>query len=177
MRERSWRRWELGGLFFVIGVGNLLHFLYEWSGKNPLAGAVSGVNESTWEHMKLLAVPWILWTVVQLMAQRDSAGLLSARAAGLLTGLAAIPMLFYTYTGILGRSISLVNIVIFQIAGLLAFAVSALLQKEYRLTGLGWQLLGGTVLVAAAVAFVWWTYCPPQLPLFVDPVTGLTGRV
>lgn len=176
MRERSWRKWEICGLFFVIGAGNLLHFVYEWSGENPVVAALSGVNESTWEHMKLLAMPWIAWTVVQLLAQRDSVGVLSARAAGLLVGLAAIPALFYTYTGILGRSISLVNIIIFQIAVLLAFAVSFLLQKGYRLTGLGWQLLGGVVLVTAVVLFVWWTYQPPQLPLFVDPVTGVSGR-
>ena len=176
MRERSWRRWELIGLFFTIGAGNLLHFVYEWSGENPVAAVFSGVNESTWEHMKLLAVPWILWTVVQMLAQRDSAGLLSARAAGLLAGLAAIPTLFYTYTGILGRSISLVNIIIFQMAVLLAFAVSFSLQKGYRLTGLGWQLLGGAVLVTVGILFAWWTYLPPQLPLFVDPTTGLAGR-
>lgn len=176
MREQTGRRWELGGLFFTIAAGNLLHFVYEWSGENPIAAAFSGVNESTWEHMKLLAVPWILWTVLQLLVWRDSEGVLSARAAGLLTGLAAIPVLFYTYTGILGRSISLVNIIIFQIAVLLAFAASSSLQKGYRLTGLGWQLLGGTVLVTAAILFVWWTYQPPQLPLFVDPTTGLAGR-
>ena len=175
MKERNWRRWEVAGLFFTIGAGNLLHFVYDWTGESPVAALFSAVNESTWEHMKLLAVPWILWTVVELLALRNGTGLLGARAAGLVTGLAVIPLLYYTYTGALGVSSSLVNILIFQLAVLLAFAVSFLLQKKRRLTGLIWQIMGGLVMAAAAVLFVWWTYDPPQLPLFVDPSTGLSG--
>lgn len=57
MKERHWLRWEVAGLFVVIAAGNLLHFVYEWSGESPVAAVFSGVNESTWEHMKLLAVP------------------------------------------------------------------------------------------------------------------------
>ena len=63
--------------------------------------------------MKLLAVPWLVWTVVTIAANRCAASVLP-RAIGLLAGLAAIPALFYTYTGILGKSIDVVNILIFQ---------------------------------------------------------------
>ena len=175
MRERNWQKWEIIGLFVVIGLGNLLHFVYEWSGESPIAAAFSGVNESTWEHMKLLAVPWILWTVVQTLTVRRS-GVLTARAAGLLTGLAAIPALYYTYTGATGQNFSLVNIIIFQVAVLLAFAVSWQMQKKRRLTGLFWQIAAAVVLLAVTALFFWWTYRPPQLPLFTDPVTGQVGR-
>ena len=58
--------WELIGFLFVGVMGVLLHFLYEWSGGNLIAALVSGVNESTWEHMKLLFVPTVLFTVVQV---------------------------------------------------------------------------------------------------------------
>ena len=175
MRERSWRKWELAGLFFAIAAGNLLHFVYDWSGGSPIAAAFAAVNESVWEHMKLLAVPWILWTAVELAVLRRS-GLLAARGAGLLAGLAAIPALYYTYTGALGESFTLANILIFQAAVLLACAVSWQLQKKRRLTGLLWQIGGAAVLLLAAVLFVWWSFAPPQLPLFADPSTGLTGR-
>ena len=175
MRERNWQKWEIIGLFVVIAAGNLLHFVYEWSGESPIAAAFSGVNESTWEHMKLLAVPWILWTVVQTLTVRRS-GVLTARAAGLLTGLVTIPGLYYTYTGATGKNLSLVNIIIFQIAVLLAFAVSWQMQKKRRLTGLFWQIAAAVVLLAVTALFLWWTYRPPQLPLFTDPVTGQVGR-
>ena len=46
-------RWELIGFAFTGAVGTLLHFVYEWTGGNPLIAAFCAVNESTWEHMKL----------------------------------------------------------------------------------------------------------------------------
>ena len=174
MRQRNWHRWEIAGLFFVIGWGNLLHFVYEWSGEHPVAALFSGVNESAWEHMKLLAVPWLAWTAAELLALRGR-GSLFARAAGLLTGLVLIPALDYTYTGALGISVSLVNIVIFQLAALSAVGASFYLHRKRQLHGVLWQVLGAIVLLASAALFAWWTFDPPQLPLFIDPVTGIAG--
>ncbi len=176
MRERHWQRWELVGLFVVLAAGNLLHFVYEWSGRSSIAALFAGVNESTWEHMKLLAVPWILWSAVQTLALRGSGmPVPAARAMGLLAGIAAIPTLFYTYTGVLGRSVSLVNIIIFQLAVLLAFGVSWWVHSRRALSSPLWQLLGAAVLLALAALFVWWTFQPPQLPVFADPTTTAAG--
>ena len=58
------KRKGLWGFLFVSVLGTVLHFLYEWSGENTLAALVSGVNESVWEHMKLLFVPVFLWLVL-----------------------------------------------------------------------------------------------------------------
>lgn len=174
MGKRNWQRWEVAGLFFAIGAGNLLHFVYEWSGEHVMAALFSGVNESTWEHMKLLAVRWIAWTAVELAAGCGAA-LLGPRTVGLLAGLAAIPLLYYTYTGALGMDLSLVDITIFQLAVLLAFGVSFSLRGRRRLSGRIWQILGGAVIVGVTVLFICWTFAPPQLPLFVDPVTGTAG--
>ena len=51
MSDRKWRTWEVLGLIFVLAAGNLLHFVYDWSGQRPVVGALASVNESTWEHM------------------------------------------------------------------------------------------------------------------------------
>lgn len=39
---------------FISVLGVLLHFTYEWAGDNAVVGLFSAVNESTWEHLKLL---------------------------------------------------------------------------------------------------------------------------
>jgi Family of unknown function (DUF6512) len=38
----------------IVIAGTLQHFVYGWSGQNALVGLVSPVNESVWEHTKLL---------------------------------------------------------------------------------------------------------------------------
>lgn len=48
--------------FFVVGIlGTLFHFVYDWAGKLWLVGLFVPVNESTWEHMKLLFIPMLIY--------------------------------------------------------------------------------------------------------------------
>lgn len=174
MKDTRWRRWEIVGLLWTLAAGNLLHFVYDWTGQSVAAGLFSAVNESTWEHMKLLAVPWILFSLVEYIAVR-SGGIAAPRAAGLLVGLAAIPLLFYGYQGIVGRDSMIVDILIFQVAVLLGFWVSWTLQRRRQLSGAGWTVLGLLMLLGVWALFLLFTFRAPDLPLFIDPLTGLRG--
>ena len=44
---------ELTGIVFIIILGSILHFTFEWSGSQVVVGVFSAVNESVWEHFKL----------------------------------------------------------------------------------------------------------------------------
>lgn len=131
MKDTRWRTWEIIGLFWTLAAGNLLHFVYDWTGSSVAAALFSAVNESTWEHMKLLAVPWILFSLVEYIVLR-SGGIAGPRAVGLLVGLTAIPLLFYGYKGVVGQGNMIVDILIFQVSVLLSFWVSWSLQKRRR---------------------------------------------
>lgn len=174
MKDMHWRTWAVIGLLWTLAAGNLLHFVYDWTGKSVAAALFSAVNESTWEHMKLLAVPWILFSIVECIALR-SGGTAAPRAAGLLAGLAAIPLLFYGYKGIVGKGSMIVDILIFQVAVLLAFWVSWTLQKRRQLSGGGWTVLGILVLLGVWALFLLFTFRAPDLAVFIDPVTGTRG--
>ena len=83
--KRELRRWEIVGFIATGLFGTLLHFMYEWTGGNRVIAVFSAVNESTWEHMKLLAVPWVLFSLVERAARGRSGGTVPmARALGLL---------------------------------------------------------------------------------------------
>ena len=175
-REQSRSTMETAGMLVTLLLGNGLHFLYDWTTRAGWAAYLSAVNESTWEHMKLLAVPWLLWTAVTCIAQRSMA-CAAPRAAGLLAGLAFIPMAFYTYTGIIGASVDVVNVLLFQVAVLLAYWVSRALRRGGALTAPVWQAAGMAVQLGMAVLFVLWTLVPPPLPLFIDPTDGTRGMI
>ncbi len=174
MKDTRWRTWEVIGLLWTLAAGNLLHFVYDWTGKSTVAALFAAVNESTWEHMKLLAVPWILFSLVEYIALRTD-GIAAPRAASLLVGLLAIPALFYTYKGIVGRGNMIVDILIFQAAVLLGFWVSWALQKRRRLAGGLWTAAGLLVLLGVWAAFLLFTFRAPELAVFIDPVTGTRG--
>lgn len=174
MKDTHWRTWSVIGLLWTLAAGNLLHFVYDWTGKSVAAALFAAVNESTWEHMKLLAVPWILFSIVECIVLR-SGGTTAPRAAGLLVGLAAIPLLFYGYKGIVGKGSMVVDILIFQVAVLLAFWVNWTLQKRRQLSGGGWTVLGLLVLLGVWALFLLFTFRAPDLAVFIDPVTGTRG--
>ena len=77
--------WTWAGFFTAAVLGTLGHFAYDWSGKSLPVGAFCAVNESTWEHMKLLFFPVLLFTAVQLCLRWES-GLLAARAVSTTAG-------------------------------------------------------------------------------------------
>ena len=129
--------WELAGALFTAAMGTLLHFVYDWSGGWGAAAAFSAVNESTWEHMKLLFFPMFLFSVVQVCCLgRNYPNFLAARGVSTVTGVALIPVLFYTYTGVLGRHLLWADIAVFYLSVLGAFALDFRLLRRGRFTSL-----------------------------------------
>ena len=175
MRKRLFF-WELAGFLFTSAVGSLLHFVYEWSGGSLAAAVVSAVNESTWEHMKMLFVPMFLFSVVQVcVLGRNYPNFLAVRAVSILTGLALIPVLYYTYTGVWGQMRDWANIAVFFLAALGAFLLDFYLLRRNRLSAPWQQVLGLIVLWALAFCFVWCTFRPVRIALWRDPLTGTYG--
>ena len=155
-------------------LGTALHFLYEWSGEAVWAASLSGVNESVWEHMKLLAVPVLFWSAVQGRS-RVSSNFWAVRAVSLLAGLLLIPVVYYTYTGALGFRVTAVDIALFYVAAALVFFLDHRLGKEGRLSASRQQTLGCLALVILGLLFVLFTFYPPRFPLWQDPMTGRYG--
>ena len=175
MRKRLFF-WELAGFLLTSAVGSLLHFVYEWSGGSLAAAVISAVNESTWEHMKLLFAPIFLFSVVQAcVLGKDYPNFLAVRAVSILVGLLLIPVLYYTYTGVWGQMRDWANIAVFFLAALGAFLLDFYLLRRNRLSAPWQQVLGLIVLWALAFCFVWCTFRPPHIALWRDPLTGTYG--
>lgn len=60
---KNFKKYIISGIIFTIVFGSLLHFFYDWSGKNAIVGLFSPINESVFEHLKLLYFPMLLWIV------------------------------------------------------------------------------------------------------------------
>lgn len=157
------------GIIFVLITGTLAHFVYEWSGRNFFAGFFFPVNESTWEHMKLLFFPMLLYSFfMQQRLNETSPCIKSASFAGVLFGTLLIPVIFYTYTGILGRNYLLLDILTFILSTISAFYL------VYRLAlscGLQSRSVLLKLLICIFIAgFILFTYNPPDIGLFANPI-------
>ena len=166
--------WQAAGFAAVTFGGTILHFLYDWTGGNILVAPFSGVNESTWEHMKLLFWPLFLFALVQLLFLRNQENYWCVKLTQILLGLVLIPVLFYTYNGVFGKSPDWINIAIFYITALLVFLFEWWAFKKDRLQ-CKYPRLAFVAIVLIGSLFVVFTFATPEIPLFQDPLTGTYG--
>ena len=175
--KKSILRWELGGILFIVVLGSLLHFVFEWSGRSIPVAAIAAVNESVWEHLKLgfwPALVYAAWKYSRFGKSANNFGL--ARTVGIYLIPITIVVLYYAYTAILGYGLLMVDIAIFVVAVVVGQLVS------YRLliaSPLPKRLnrFAPIALAVLAILFVLFTFYPPQFPLFRDPVSGGYGIV
>ncbi len=173
--KRSIGLWELMGFAVTSLLGTLLHFLYDWTGEALLVAPFSGVNESTWEHMKLLFWPMLLFAILQSFFFRDRDDFWCIKLKGILLGLILIPVLFYTYNGAIGQSPDWINIAIFFVASAIAYLFET--RRFRQETACLSSKLSIAILVGIALLFVIFTFYTPEIGIFEDPLTGTYGIV
>ena len=174
MMKRSIGVWQFLGFAVTSLGGTLLHFLYDWLGEAVWVAPFSGVNESTWEHMKLLFWPMLLFAIVESFFFRDRADFWCVKLRGILLGIILIPVIFYTYNGVIGRSPDWINIAIFFISAAAAYIYETHLFKSERVNGrLPRRAIVALVLIA--LLFVVFTFRTPEIGIFKDPLTGTYG--
>lgn len=159
------KRYIIAGIIFVLLTGTLSHFVYEWSGNNPLAGIFFPVNESTWEHMKLVFFPLLLYSFYMNRKLRtEYPCITSSLAWGILAGTYSIPVIFYLYTGILGYHTLALDIMTFAAGVLISFFVIyrySLSCKTEKHAKIGKLLVSFT-----SICFLLFTFFPPDIGLF-----------
>ncbi len=172
--KRSIGVWQLLGFAVTSLGGTILHFLYDWLGEAVWVAPFSGVNESTWEHMKLLFWPMFLYAIIQSFLFRDRQDFWCVKLRGILLGLLLIPVIFYTYNGVIGRSPDWINIAIFFVSAALAYLYETRLFKAEK-TRCRSPKLAIATLCLIALLFVLFTFATPKIGIFKDPLTGTYG--
>ena len=165
--------WQWFGFAVTVLLGTVLHFLYDWLGGAVWVAPFAAVNESTWEHMKLLFLPMLLFAFVQSFFFRDRKDFWCVKLRSILLGLSLIPVLFYTYNGAIGESPDAVNVTIFFVSAAIAYLYEAkCLRAEQKPCRAGWAL---AAILGIAALFVLFTFVTPKIGIFMDPVTGTFG--
>lgn len=170
------KKYIIIGIIFVLITGIISHFVYEWSGNNMIIALFFPVNESTWEHMKLCFFPMLFYYFyMKEKTIQDYPCVDSGMLFGILLSTLLIPIMFYTYTGILGNHFLFLDIATFIISVLVAFAAVYRLTLSCALEPYT-RLLKLMVLVTMICFFVF-TFYPPDIGIFVDPIEKIERNV
>lgn len=162
-------KYEIWGFVFVCVAGTLGHFMYDLCRESAVIGAICPVNESPWEHMKLLFFPTLIYTAFEAYKlKQDKFNVFFAKYAGVALAIWTSLSIYYTANGVLGESVEAISIASFYIAAAAGAALSYALINSSIGRGIPNGVSVGLML-ATAIMFVLFTFEPPLIPLFQDP--------
>ena len=164
---------EIVSTIFIMILGTLLHFTYEWSNNNVLVGTFSAINESTWEHLKLLFFPMLITTIIGYFIFQDTfPNFLCSKTIGIISAMLFTVIFFYTYTGIIGTNYAFLNILTFILSVIIGEYVAYILTINNFTFN---KIFCVSILILLTVSFFIFTFNPPKINLFKDPINGSYG--
>ena len=173
LKKNTILKFEIISTIIIMVLGTLLHFVYDWTNNNVIVGVISPVNESVWEHLKLLFYPMLLMLIVGYCYKgKNIPNYVCSKVIGIIVSVLFTVIFHYTYSGIIGESIELVDIGSFFVAVLLGQYISyKKMKSSYDCN----KTLSIAILLIMFICFTVFTFFPPRINLFKDPIENLYG--
>ena len=148
-------------------LGTLNHFLYFLSGQSAFVALFCPVNESVWEHLKLLYFPFLFVSIWEYLSLRPAVlHFFYCRYLGVIFGMLFTVSVFYTYSGILGRNFLVLDILLFYSSEIVSFGISEYFSGRSHTSRETDSTFVISLWVITAFFFFVFTCFPPDLPLF-----------
>lgn len=168
-------QWDILFFFVAIPLIFVQHFLYEFTGNARIAAIIGAANESVWEHMKIIFLPFLLVSIIIFfIAKPRFIRYFIATTAGLFTIIVSMITIYYTYVGIIGQDILAVDILLSIFVLFLGFLVSYQLYTKWENADKYFGIFF-IIFIVLSVLYIVFTLYPPQLPLFMDNTTKTYG--
>ena len=130
--HKTFNKYIILGIIFNLLLGSLQHFFYEWSGTNAIIGIFSPIDESVFEHLKLLYFPMTIWIIIgYFLYGKKNRNYFFSAICGLITGMITIPLLYYFYTSFTKTNYLAIDLTIYFISVCLSYLLFGYLYKDY----------------------------------------------
>lgn len=168
----------LVGFFFTFVIGTLLHYTYQWTGYSAVVGLFAPVNGSMWEHLKMLAMPMLLFGLFEKRGYaKDLPNFWPARLLSVLAGEVILVVIYELGIAIAGSGSLALGIIDFVVGVALAWVINAKLLDSGRFASKTARTISAVGIALLLAAFFIFTWQPPQCSFFRDPPTGQFGPV
>lgn len=167
--DRS-RKWGLIGLVVVCLLSVPLHFLYDWTGELSFVGLFAPINESIWEHLKLVFGPLLIWwTIGFILYKKEGLSFnkwFSAAAVATFLSMLIIVGWYYIWKGALAVESSAIDLSALFIAVPIGQLVAIHVYRVVKPRAL-YMVLAFLFFAVVGVAFIMFTLSPPDFPIFI----------
>lgn len=175
MDKNKIRNYQIFSAILTFILGTLLHFTYKVSGENTVVASFSAINESIWEHLKLFYFPMLLTLIIgYFYIGKNISNFLCSKTIGIITSMLFTVIFFYTYSGILGKNLAIIDISSFFVATILGeYVAYRFMNSTFKCN----NKIAIIVLIIVGICFVTFTYSAPQIGIFKDPITEQYGII
>ena len=161
-----------------ILLGILFHFAYELSGDNTIVGIFTPVNESVWEHLKLILIPFTVFSIgFYFYTKQKFSNIFLTTLFGNIVGMFVVTTLYYLGTMLFSKDNMVYNIIIYAIGMMSSYFILYLgiYSDEFLEETKDSNLVGACVLTLLFAVFVMNTFFPIKLDLTRDPINKTYG--
>ncbi len=168
---------ESFGIIFTFAIGTLLHFCYEISNHSVWSILIAAINESVWEHIKIFVFPYLFWAIIEICYLRiPMKKTIVAKTISVYIFAVITILFFYTYSGILGHSVLIIDIIsVFLWISLAHFISYKLISSNLSLDN--FFVVSVFAIILLLTMCLTFSVNPPKIDLFRDSVTGLYGII
>ncbi len=168
------KKWKIISCIGIFLLSVLFHFIYDWF-PNFFTSLFSPVNESIWEHNKIIVGSFLIWAIIEKIYYKKRANVIFAESISSLVCMLLVMLIFTPiYLYILKTNDNMIlTFAIYIIAIIISQIVSYNLLKQNHNSKLE-EL--GTILFATFILInIIFTYYPPHVALFYDFTNKIYG--
>ena len=160
----------LFGWPIITGAGSAMHFIYKLTDCNPVAGFFCAVNESVYEHAKIMLFPMLFWWVMVAFVTSRISDALNA-ATGAMYSSVCVLLVFNGMSQLAGGESLIYDIFLFITSIFCGQSFGSVVFYNR------WYLCWCVFLLPMVLMLSLCTYFPPQWPyIFEDHRNGTYGR-
>lgn len=163
------------GIFLIFGLSVISHFMYVWF-PNDIFSILFPVNESIWEHMKLIVTPVLFFCIFENIFYKKKNILVNnfilSYSISTLLGIVIYLILYLPIHYIIGHNIFIsigLLFIVFMIIEIISYYIMKYKNIKYS------RIIGLVIIVIMYIIFGYLTYNPPKNDLFYDTSKNIYG--
>ena len=169
------RKIKIIGVFVIFALSFVSHFMYKWL-PNSIFSILFPVNESIWEHMKLLATPVLIFSIFEYIIYRKKNisfnNFLLSYGISIILGIIIYLILYLPIHYIFGHSLLIAGLILFItfiIMQVISYYIMNYREIKYS------NVIGLGIIIILYIVFGYLTYNPIEIDLFYDDEKNVYG--
>ena len=162
------RKIKIIGVFISFILAVILHFIYGWI-PNSLISVIAPVNESIWEHMKLIVTPSLIFSIFEYFIYKKKNiafnNFILSYAISSILGILVYLLIYIPLNDIFGHKAYIAISLLFLILIFVQVVSYYIMNKEIIKHS---SDIGILLIVIIYFVFGYLTYHPPKINLFYD---------